>query len=188
MPSASSNIVLSGPAGSDKKLKYVMNCKFDAPPNVAGKSCNLKTYFFNIQSDDSTTTYPILPPHTIWSISIDFGQPNSFISINDTQNYDATTVKIPDALGWSGNESTPSSTAKIITNKHSHRNTKSIGLVTTDSNGLFNGIVEYPICMVNIPDGRQTVTVTLLKLNGSDSLMTVQSLQQMTLGFNLTPI
>ena len=179
-----SNIFLSAPAGSDNKLKYQFSCQFKPPPNVAGKKCHLKVYFVGAQADDAST---VLTKHTTYAIGIDFPQPHSYGTVNEVTNPNQTTTAVPDPIGWASGVVSPSSTGKLVAPYFTSHNQGIVGFISTDNSGVIDPAIGFPSVLVSIPFHQQIVTVSLLKLNGTDQVLSPTSLQQLTVGFMLTP-
>ena len=170
----SSNIVLSAPAGTDNVRTWMFTTLFNPPQNVKGKRCKLKVYNVGVQRTSAT----YIDQLSTYSLSLSFTQPYGYQSLNYVSGYDGQSVQAPAATATATSNTGATTIVALVGTG---------GLVTSTTFQNFFGS-DYPEIIVNVPDGSHDCTVRLQKIGGAvDTVMSV-GLEQLTVGFTLTPV
>ena len=169
------NIVLSAPSGTDGVRTWMFTTRFDPPMNVKGKKCILKVYNVGIQRF-SPTHVDLLSTYSL-SIS-SFNQPYGYQSLNSPTGYEGQTLQA----------SAPTSTSTQtmgFTNIVAILTTAGLTGTTEISNDYCK---EHPDILVSVPHTTHDVTVRLQKIGGVVGTGMGSGLEQLTVGFTLTPL
>lgn len=154
---ATSTIIFSAPA-PEISGRNEFTTSFLPPNNVSGRSCYLKVC--NIAAMRAHNQH--LEPYTTYMLTMDFPQPMSFGSINDSVAYTAP------------------SDGRLI--EKQCRNRVVAFFNTGKETAAYTSI--FPRVMVEIPDGPQYVVVSLWRTDD----ITTFDLHQLSVMFELTPI
>lgn len=154
---ATATIVFSAPAPVVSGHNE-FTTSFIPPSNVSGRSCYLKVC--NIAALNATSVH--LEPYTTYMLTMDFSQPFSYGSINDSVG------------------SVIASDGRI---KEKQCRNIVVGLFQTVKEGtVFQSV--YPRILVEIPDGPQYIKVGLWRTDAACA----DDLDQISVLFELTPI